>query len=259
MPLVAVARRRRCAAFTPVVPRATKACDIRPTRPPSRRSSRSCGSPAMVCSVVGFADCLLCCGAPACASTKRSRCASRTSIAAAARCSSVAAREGDGGRSGWTIGDGRSLTRGSSRVSRCRSVGCFASSTDGPADGRGAPAGRAPSCDAQPLEPAFADASLRISCATLTRWRWPRAADRGERDAGGARERRLSTRAGRCERCSRLLLALERSSLPSQCGRSLGTTRGSAARHPMPLAGSAASRQKQRRRLVGAARLLTTR
>ena len=33
MQLVAFARRRRCPAFTPVVPRATKACDIRPTPP----------------------------------------------------------------------------------------------------------------------------------------------------------------------------------------------------------------------------------
>ena len=38
---------------------------------------------------------------------------------------------------------------------------------------RGAPAERAPSCDVPPLEPACADASLRTSCATRTRSRWP--------------------------------------------------------------------------------------
>ena len=45
MPLVGAGRRRRCPAFMPAVLRATRACVIRPTRPPSRRSSRSCRSP----------------------------------------------------------------------------------------------------------------------------------------------------------------------------------------------------------------------
>jgi hypothetical protein len=48
MPPVVAGHRRRCPAFTPVILRATRACDIRPTRPPSRRSSRSCESPATV-------------------------------------------------------------------------------------------------------------------------------------------------------------------------------------------------------------------
>ena len=173
MPLVGAGRRRRCPAFMPAVLRATRACVIRPTRPPSRRSSRSCRSPATVCTVGGCAGWSSCCGARVFGSTKRSPCARPTSIAAAAHYLSGTARAGDVVKSGWTIGDGRSSSRGSLPGSRCRSVRCFASSTDGPAAGRGAPAERAPSFDGPPLEPACADGSLRISCATPTRSRWP--------------------------------------------------------------------------------------
>jgi integrase len=44
---------------------------------------------------------------------------------------------------------------------------------DGPADGRGALAVHAPSCDAQPLEPAFADALRPTSSGTPTPSKWP--------------------------------------------------------------------------------------
>ena len=40
-------------------------------------------------------------------------------------------------------------------------------------DARGRPAGHAPSSGAPRREPAFADASLHISCGTPTRSRWP--------------------------------------------------------------------------------------
>jgi hypothetical protein len=140
MPLAVDGRRRRCPAFTPVIRRATRACALQPTRPPSRRSSRSCASPATVCTAGGCADSSSCCGGPVFASTKRSRCARPTSIAAAVQSLSVAAKEDDVARSGWTTGAGRNLNRGSLRASLCRSVHCSASSTDAPADARGLPA-----------------------------------------------------------------------------------------------------------------------
>ena len=119
-----------------------------------------------------------CCGAPVFASTKRSRCARPTSIAAAVQSLSVAAKEDDVARSGWTTGAGGNLNRGSLRASLCRSVRCSASSTDAPADARGLPAVHAPSCDAPPPARACADASPLTSCATHTRSRWPAKASR---------------------------------------------------------------------------------
>jgi hypothetical protein len=117
---VVAGRRRRFPAFMPVVLHATRACAIRPTHRPSRRSSRSCRSSATVCTVAGFADCSRSCGEPVSGSTRHWRCMRRTSIATGAHCSSVVAKEGDGARSGWTTGDGRSSSRGSPRAGRHR-------------------------------------------------------------------------------------------------------------------------------------------
>jgi integrase len=92
---------------------------------------------------------------------------------------SVLVRRGKGRRRelGWTTGAGRSLNRGSLRVSLCRSVRCSASSTGAPADARGLPAGaRAELRRASGR--ACADASLLTSCATHTRSRWPAKASR---------------------------------------------------------------------------------
>jgi len=111
-------------------------------------------------------------GAPIFASTKRSRCARPTSIAAAVQSLSVAAKEDDVARSGWTTGAGRNLNHGSLHGSPCRSVRCSASSTEAPAVARGPRAGHVPSCGAPRLAPAYADASHRISCATPTLSRW---------------------------------------------------------------------------------------
>jgi hypothetical protein len=60
MPLVVAVRRRRCPDFTRVAHRATGAGATRPTRRPSRRSSRSCVTPVTACMDTAYADSSAC-------------------------------------------------------------------------------------------------------------------------------------------------------------------------------------------------------
>ena len=56
MPPVVLVRRRRCRGFMPVARRATRAGVTPPTLRRSRRSSRSCATPGMECTVIACAD-----------------------------------------------------------------------------------------------------------------------------------------------------------------------------------------------------------
>jgi hypothetical protein len=79
----------------------------------------------------------VCCGAPACASTKRSRSTRPTSTSVAARCSCGAARAAGAAKSAWTRGPGSNCMHGSLAGSGSRSARCCASSAVARADGRG--------------------------------------------------------------------------------------------------------------------------
>ncbi len=87
--------------------------------------------------VFGFARCSCCCGAPDCASAKRSL--SRRLTADVALCSSAAGGAASDAKSGWTGGPGSKSTHGSRSEASFRSARSCVSSTDRPRGGAGRP------------------------------------------------------------------------------------------------------------------------
>ena len=174
MPPVAVARRRRCPDSTPAARRATR--DIRyPADPPTVEEI------VAVMRAAGDAR-----PRPPAARPDRRALARRPAHPRGARAQRVRprprrgallVRRGKGGRrrevgmDDWAWEQLAALARGARSSSR--SARCSASSTARPADGRGQPPRRAPSCAAPPRPPACVGASRRTSCATRTPSRWP--------------------------------------------------------------------------------------
>jgi hypothetical protein len=173
MPRGGAARRRPCPGTTPGARRATRASATRPTHRRSTRSSPSCATVPMTVTAGACERRSSSCGAPGCASMKRSPSPSTTSTTGADRSWSATARAGAAARSGWTSGAGNSCGRGWPRASSFRSGRCSASSMARPAGGRGqAPPSAASSGASRPRRASGAGSRL-ISCATRTRLSWP--------------------------------------------------------------------------------------
>jgi hypothetical protein len=164
-------RRRRCPAFTPVVLRATRACGIRPTRRPSRRSSRSIagdgvhGRRLRGLVVVWWR-----------AGLRIDEALSLREADLDRRRGSLLVRRGKGGRRrevgmddwGWQELEPWLIAR------VALPIGPLLCVINGRTRGRpGPPVGPGPSSDAPPRGPASADASRPTSCGTHTRSRWP--------------------------------------------------------------------------------------